>query len=74
MEAATAPLPASLTNQLAENDLTGAEWEAMSDEERQGLGLTIEDHEDAFASVPADEMAALEAWLAAPINPRLLGR
>jgi hypothetical protein len=74
MEAATAPLPASLTNQLAENDLTIAEWEAMSDEERQGLGLTIEDHEDAFADSTADEMAALEAWLAAPINPRLLGR
>jgi hypothetical protein len=68
-EATTAPLPTSLTNQLEEDGIALAEWEAMTDEERQERGLTVEEHEDVYADYSAEEMAAVEAWLLDP-GPR----
>jgi hypothetical protein len=59
-------LPASLTETLAECDLTIAEWDAMSDEERQEQGLTVAEHADAYADCSAEDMAALEEWLRNP--------
>lgn len=55
-------LPASLTEALAEMDLTVADWETMTDEERNELGLTIAEHSDAYADCTDEEMAALANW------------